>query len=119
MDRTIREQQLRILQRIREAEQVVGASRLTNFAKALFSRTDLGLTCEQCQAMLPAFADGEMSNVKPTILPKQVKAHLLLCTTCLTLYSELVEISVVEKTEGLPKPPSHLRPDLSFLPQRL
>lgn len=83
MDRTVGEQQLRILQRIREAEQVVGASRLVDFAKALFLRTDTGLTCEQCQAVLPSYADDELSNVKPAILPKQVKAHLLLCATCL------------------------------------
>jgi len=97
-------------------DQIQWRERLGILASALENDRDPVLSCEECQACLPAYVEAELEEEKLTARFPAVWRHLLLCDECGALYADMLEISMLEEAGRLPVPAAIPAPDLSFLP---
>jgi hypothetical protein len=90
--------------------------RLRALSDALEDKPSPDLSCVECQACLPAYVEAELNSAElPTRFPA-VWQHLLSCDACAELYADLLEVSALEETGGIPVPTRIPQPDLAFLP---
>jgi hypothetical protein len=80
---------------------------------------DSTLACEACRAQLAAYVEAETEGTDVAERFPVIWRHLLTCDACGELYADLLEVTLVEESEGLPPVPKSARPDLSFLPSRI
>ena len=89
--------------------------KLARLSLAVLSERTDRLTCGQCQAELPDYAQAQMEGRDATRLFPQVWDHLTLCPHCQRLHQELLEMSTLIPTGALPEQATYEPPDLSFL----
>ena len=98
--------------------------KLARLSQAAQTQQSDGMTCGQCQAQLPDYAQAQIEGRDFAQLFIEAHNHLALCPHCQRLYQQLLEIDDLLSAGGLPEPATYSPPDLSFLrrssaPERL
>jgi hypothetical protein len=88
---------------------------LLHLARAVAGVEDPNMTCEECQAWLPSYADAEVGDLAAAELYPEVKRHLDLCANCEAEYVAMLELALAEDAGELPMPERFPVLNLSFL----
>lgn len=87
---------------------------LRRLARAVWNiRTSRRAHVRYCAALV-ALVDAEMDG-KLAMFDGAIREHIQGCNRCASLYTELLEISLLESSGRLPRPSLVPAPDLSFL----
>jgi hypothetical protein len=89
--------------------------RIGHLFRALNSDEEDGLTCGECEDLLPDYLQAERQGVADAARWHQVAYHLQTCPHCAALYTELSDLIAFGYRERGVEPPTYPDPDLSFL----
>jgi hypothetical protein len=89
--------------------------RIGHLFRALNSDEEDGLTCGECEDLLPDYIQAEREGVADPARWQRVAYHLETCPHCAALYTELSDLITFGYGERGVEPPTYRDPDLSFL----
>jgi hypothetical protein len=88
--------------------------RVQLLARAVWEVSTIRSAHARCLAELPSCVTAEMEGNLEVFHGSSVQEHLLVCHRCADIYTDLLEIAILDAQGRLP-PPSSSPPDLSFL----